>query len=296
MSIKKLAWLLIATVFLVVFLYAAILLYLTWPISELSISRSGVFGDSFGPLTSLFTGLAFAGLIVTIVMQKDELALQRNELNLTRKEMRAQNKTLKIQRFENTFFKMLEFLDLSRSEITYTDLTENEEPFKGKSAISKIYSTFFNSHLHERVPTGIPQGLGPTTKTVFKKSCKTKEGITRELKELLTTKYGENLAQYFKTLYRILKFVDGADFIKNKHKHIYTSLVRAQLSRYEPSLLFYNCISDFGAEKMAPLVKKYRLLKHMDPHTIPVDIQEIWTEFNSWDTIESDEQTDRSTG
>ena len=47
----------------------------------------GQFGNLFGGLNALFTGLAFAGLIYTILLQRDELKLQRDELQLTRKEL-----------------------------------------------------------------------------------------------------------------------------------------------------------------------------------------------------------------
>jgi hypothetical protein len=47
----------------------------------------GTFGDSFGAINSLFSGLAFAGVIFTILLQRRELSLQREELNLTRKEL-----------------------------------------------------------------------------------------------------------------------------------------------------------------------------------------------------------------
>lgn len=69
-------------------IYGGTLLYLTWPISELSISKSGVFGDSFGALTALFSGLAFAGMIVTILLQSRELKLQRSEIKQSREEYR----------------------------------------------------------------------------------------------------------------------------------------------------------------------------------------------------------------
>jgi len=49
----------------------------------------GVFGDSFGGLTSLFSGFAFAGMIYAIIMQSKELELQREELALTRQELAA---------------------------------------------------------------------------------------------------------------------------------------------------------------------------------------------------------------
>jgi len=94
MRVKKLSVLLLGGVVASVSLYAIVLIALTWPVSELSIEKSGVFGDSFGLLTSLFSGLAFAGLIITIVMQKDELAMQREELKLQRNALEAQVKEL----------------------------------------------------------------------------------------------------------------------------------------------------------------------------------------------------------
>ena len=47
----------------------------------------GQFGDLFGAVTALFTGLAFAGVIYTIILQREELRLQRQELSLTRAEL-----------------------------------------------------------------------------------------------------------------------------------------------------------------------------------------------------------------
>jgi hypothetical protein len=67
MQIKGLSFLLIGGVITTVAIYGGFLLFFTWPISELSIDKSGVLGDSFVLLTSLFSGLAFAGLIITIV-------------------------------------------------------------------------------------------------------------------------------------------------------------------------------------------------------------------------------------
>lgn len=50
-------------------------------------SKSGVFGDTFGAINSLFSGLAFAGLLYTIFLQSRELKLQREELALTREQL-----------------------------------------------------------------------------------------------------------------------------------------------------------------------------------------------------------------
>lgn len=70
----------------------------------------GNFGDTFGAVNALFAGLAFSGMIFTILLQRRELALQREELKLTRMELQrsaeAQEKsqhTLSLQVQEQRF-------------------------------------------------------------------------------------------------------------------------------------------------------------------------------------------------
>jgi len=43
----------------------------------------------------------------------------------------------------------------------------------------------------------------------------------------------------------------------------YTSIARAQLSRFELLYLFYNCLTP-GGEKFYPLVEEFGLLEHFD--------------------------------
>ena len=102
-------------------------------------------GDAFNILNTFFTALAFIGLIVTILLQRKDLALQREELKLQREEMQrqcaeqkrqadefeAQNRLMKIQQFESFFFKQLEYLNYLSNSIHF----ENKN---GLEAISKI--------------------------------------------------------------------------------------------------------------------------------------------------------------
>ena len=61
----------------------------TWLIPEIGLR--GQFGDSFGAVNALFSGLAFAGLISALYLQRSELQLQREELRLTRHELSEQS-------------------------------------------------------------------------------------------------------------------------------------------------------------------------------------------------------------
>lgn len=55
---------------------------------DLDPSERGTYGDMFGGANALFSGLAFTGIIVTILLQRKELALQRQELRDTREELK----------------------------------------------------------------------------------------------------------------------------------------------------------------------------------------------------------------
>lgn len=60
----------------------------------------GQFGDMFGAVNALFTGLAFAGLLVTLRTQQHQLELQRTELALQRDELKLQREEMKGSRAE----------------------------------------------------------------------------------------------------------------------------------------------------------------------------------------------------
>ena len=96
--------------------------------SVYSTDKVGQFGDSFGVLTSFFSGFTVLGLLLTIHLQRrdlevareglknqlielkqtrDQIEISNKELELSRIEFQKQNQTLKNQRFETTFFNML---------------------------------------------------------------------------------------------------------------------------------------------------------------------------------------------
>lgn len=70
----------LAVILLQVALGASIFLLLPW-------AERGLFGDMWGGINTLFSGLAFAGIIYAIFLQREELLLQRRELELTREEL-----------------------------------------------------------------------------------------------------------------------------------------------------------------------------------------------------------------
>mgnify|MGYP003117930815 CR=1 FL=1 len=81
---------------------------------------NGEFGDQFGFVNALFSGLAFAILIIALWMQREELQAQRSailiqidefknqveEMKATKQVLADQTRSMRLQNFENTFFQL----------------------------------------------------------------------------------------------------------------------------------------------------------------------------------------------
>lgn len=236
-------------------------------------------GDSSGLANGLFSALAFAGVIYAILLQRRELRLQRAELEQTReelkgqkKEFQTQNDTLRHQRFENTFFQMLSLLQSIIENLTYTyddktkltrypsdspgpetEYTEIRKELKGREVFRFAFTEapqYYGDNKYYKGMAGVMKAMG-----------------LEQYNKWHTTLYFDH---YFRTLYRIVKFVKETPLLESedqdqekKDRYMYTSIMRAQLSRYELVWLYYNCILGDGREKFKPLVEEFSLLKNL---------------------------------
>lgn len=89
-------------------------------------ANAGTFGDMFGGLTCLFSGFAFAGLIVTIRQQRRELKMQVEELERTRdefaeqtKQFRTQNALQELQGNRADVYRRIEMLKMIEKEVFF---------------------------------------------------------------------------------------------------------------------------------------------------------------------------------
>lgn len=238
MTIQAKGYWLISIIIVVVIAYAAALIWGNWPISDYSINQSGLFGDSFGILTSLFSGLAFAGLIITILLQREDIDLQRTELEDTRRELKFQN-------FETTFFQMLR---LHNSIVDSIDL-RNREDQKVISSGRDCFTTFYKK-------------LDNLYKPFINCEVNEHQKYISEAYKAFWHTHKQDLSHYFRYLYRVFKYVHDS-FIDDDKKKLYTSIIRAQLSDMETALLFYNCLTENGREKFMPLAEEYALFDNL---------------------------------
>ena len=237
---------------------------LLWSISFFMLSwefdRRGTFGDMFGAVNALFSGLAFAGLIVTLIMQHEELGLQRKELAQTNKELEAQreefadqNKTMKIQRFENTLFNMLSLHQDIVNGLYYVpkDGADRTPESKGRY----VFDVFYNTKI-----TDFGDGYNSQVYGI--------EGVIRQENNpeaYLDVSEISIFDNYFRHLYRMFKYIDVSPLIDDSERYDYACIVRAQLSDCELLMLFYNALNvdDHGELKFKQLIEKYAVFNNI---------------------------------
>lgn len=230
----------------------------------------GTFGDQFGAVNALFSGLAFAGLIYTIILQRRDLALQRKDLALQRKELELtrdelknqteqqeeQNKILRIQRFENTFFQMLaQFQEIVNNiSFSYVDIKKEVHRVQGRQSFRDSFESAAlvpeKTDWHPRMRNQPYIGMRDIIKNL---------GYDGYVDSVVPTYFDH----YFRFLYRILKYIYSSPLVTSyEEEYEYTCMLRAMLSRYELVWLYYNGLS-YGKEKLKPLIERYAMLNNL---------------------------------
>ncbi len=230
------------------FLAVPLLWLLTWLTLSIALEPEdrGQFGDMFGSINALFSGWAFVGVIIAILMQKEELELQREELRETRKEFQEQNITLKQQRFENTFFNMLSL----HNEIVNASKANpegNRTDSEGREVIHEIYE-FLRKSWDRNVQTNI--------------KIKTETLV----KDTLNKHFPNVLNHYFRNLYRIFVFIKKNEDVVDSE--FYSKILRAQLSDPELLLLFYNTHYYHKGKNFQKYTKLYKLFDNLPPEKL----------------------------
>ncbi|WP_424942699.1 putative phage abortive infection protein [Aliiroseovarius crassostreae] len=256
-----------------------------WPES------AGEYGDLFGGVGALFSGLAFAGLIGTLVMQREALTKQSEELALTRDSVEQQTKELSLssealqlqvdemkaqraemeasrdtlakqqevmakQAFEGTFFQMLKLWNDRVGE--FRSDYPVESPRQGRVIFS------------EKVQVIGSWELGRNDEYIY---------VLRPDVEMVSHDFPAEFQTYFMLLYNLIAFVDNA-MLPDTDKKSYVRLIRAHLVDDEMVVLLYNCVGAKG-RGLGVLAYKYQLFRYLLPETKK-------THAKAWDLFRSE--------
>ncbi|WP_172745974.1 putative phage abortive infection protein [Neorhizobium sp. T7_12] len=233
-------------------------------------AKAGVFGDSFGAVTSLFSMLGFVGILITIWQQQDDQH---------------------IQRFESSFFQMLQLLRDLRNEVVFKFSPEYRAEFGweaegaivGVEAFSGILREFTWIHFVEK---NKPEAIDDDARGA----------IERAYKLTVEEQRGFSVEPYFRVLYTVLKRIDEDSVLSVEQKLNYGRLVRSQLTADEVALSGINGLY-FRSKNFQEYVIKFRLLKYLtEANEIRKLIEEFYpihTFFSSTDIPEYNKKVRR---
>ncbi|GAA5225115.1 hypothetical protein [Membranihabitans marinus] len=212
-------------------IYIVVLIIIIWLLSALltyflyeTPADRGAFGDMFGAVNALFSGLALAGVIYTILLQSKELSLQRDELKQTRG-------VFEKQQFESTFFQLLKLQQniLNEVDVHITTRRRGGEIIKETTKVGQNALLEFQKILNsEYVDKSIVDSKVDEAKFV--------QSLIRYFEVDMTN----NLTVYFSILSNVIEFADGYD---HSDKTFYVQLITNQLAPIEKYYLFHKILT-----------------------------------------------------
>lgn len=262
------------------------------PSTDPTIEDLGTFGDSAGFWNAIFSALAMIAVVITLYYQfhKD----------------RRDEERIAIAQFQDQFFKMISILSeiVSELRIPRNDQHGFDYPFpeetgyymqEGDATQPQVSTTphrisdsdrditgraCFNYIYHEK-PEEKNVGQYLANETRGNQNAIASEQLYSSLRNII----GNHFDHYFRTIYRILKFIDDFDLenCNNKKmeevKDLCADLLRAQLSTFELALIYYNGLYPTFRNTSKRLYEKYCIFDNLDPQTLILRSERDYYEY-----------------
>lgn len=211
---------------------------------RLNFRETGPIGDTIGGIMGPFIAMIASWLtFIAFWVQFKANQMQRADIA--------------IERFEQRLFEMLNLLQITVNGTRAIHANnefylKNKNEYVGREVFQYIYNErpYVIDWSHSYYYNGLQELFA-------------NKELDAGLKEYLSDDSVRDLDNYFRLLYRILKSIDNMDKLSRDEKYEYCCIVRATLSRYELLVLFYNCLSTNGIEKIKPLVEKYAIFNNL---------------------------------
>ncbi|HHV7525802.1 TPA: hypothetical protein ACUNF5_007399 [Burkholderia orbicola] len=246
------AWALSALLFLAVIGLCAGFTVIIWPgWSTLTKGGegAGVFGDAFGGLNTLFTALAFAGLIITIFLQRQQLIDQRKEISSDRKRQNSEWS-------EEKFFRLL---DIYRGALAALKIRTNDQVFSGVDALA---------HMHSALDEDLrAQGLSASLSAAKRLRRAGVHLPVEDVKAALTFAHFRAIythlprhARYVESFKLLLRHIHESN-VDGREKEFYMDVLQAQLTYLELRYIFLIALAHVRDDELRYLLETTGLIE-----------------------------------
>jgi hypothetical protein len=221
--------------------------------------------------------------------QKDLLVKQIDEVVAQTKEFRIQNEMAKDQKNEETFFQLLRFhneiitsIELEQADMDFATGQNEVKTIVGRKAFVEYYDIFkrFFGEASENIRGDSQENLAKLFDTCY---------------NTFYLEYQADLGHYFRNLYNLLRYIKG---VKKETQPFFLSLLIAQLSNYELTMLFFHCLRSTNGD-FKDLVEEFEVLAQVPKDEVTsmayvlYDIKAFGDDgFGSGDVLDLDDDED----
>lgn len=232
MKFNRIALVLFSVVIGVTFLYGGLILWLNWPIRDFSLARSMLFGESFTLINTIFSGLAFAALILTIYLQRHELA--------------ESQETFRKERFEDSFYRLLDYYRKNLDDIKIID-HKTDTRHDGVAALMYLIRKLNTAmqRYSQFLETDDPEDHKVY---YFKLYVETQRILSRQ-------------TRYLGTLECLLEHIEN-ELPTYAARQPYWRILMSQLTIFEVKYIFYICLVAPAGDTLRELVHRSDLARH----------------------------------
>lgn len=245
----KITFLLIILIWLAFILFILLVSNDMFTNSFITLEKLGVLGDSLNVLTSLFTGLAFSGVIISVILQTKELEEARIEFRGQKDALYKQQEEMKYQSFDTKFFQMIHLLNEIKKSLK---ISANNHIYSNDDLFYFLKDKF-ERNIEMRYSNDHENSIHSIRFSYFKEEFND-----------FNIQYDTTFKYYFLNLYQIMKFIDS-DIPNKSDSKKYMNILRAQLSKNELILLCYNAIGiePYCGKGFKELIERYSFLEHL---------------------------------
>jgi len=244
------------------------------------VAHWGQTGDYFGGIINPAVGLA------TVLLIFIGIHIQRTELRATEKQLKETASATRVQNFENALFSWLD-----RYQRLIESIEDSVAKKHGRDALRAWYLDTFAStqgFFERSVRHGSVDAISHDIYLNKLKDLPPDEAPEREDVSFLEQSLEDSLVKYenlyaqevssldapWRTLYRILRWIDKSEFTREQKWH-YVAVIRAQLSWIEMVYLLFNGLTEVG-EAFNKYADRYAIFDNL----APVGDLNVW--FSKW--------------
>lgn len=219
-------------------------------------------GDSFGSLNALFSGLAFLGVYTALIMQE--------------KASRRQIDDYHRQRFESTYFELVSLLSKSRDEVRFLPTPGYRKNHQKKYPGAQIKTCRGNAAFKNAV-FNMRYFIERFDKIDNTKKLTDADLISLIYRRYIHRRYESTFSPYFRIVYTILKRIKADKTLTEQEKVQYANLLRSQMTSFEISLSAFNGLTE-ESNDFSELLTEFHMLKYLPSGIVRRTLEKVYDE------------------